>query len=241
MSHDDYLASVIDMIIDEKPLDFVLDYIGSMIKSTIVLTDEDFRLIGCGNMKLLSSGDESDINKNATAFDSETVDNINRLLLESPDGPVCISCRFHHRDEDFKIYPMKKDGKAVAYLFAGFDAMSELDDVLLARTADILRLEVTRHNLEMKNSVNSKTDFVTHVLLENITDQKELIALCNINGFDYSLGRVCIFIRLPRNRETDDHAQRTINVKVNSVISSLCHYNLLLLLPYNYSIQYFSL
>lgn len=236
MNGNKQLQATIKMIIEEKPLDMILTYISELIQTRVFLTDKELRLIGLSqNLFTDMDGRETNINKGIMLFNAITVDEIQKKVVEYSKIPILNHCRFNHEDVHFRIFPMKQGEDIIAYFCVMLGVIEDKYDSLLTQLGNILKIEVSKYNLELKNAITRRSDFVTHALLGNITDEQELITLCNINGFDYWVNRLCIFIRKARLQESDKALQRRLDVNINSVINELCKKDDLNIYKLNYN------
>lgn len=219
-------------MLEEADIDEIMAYISEQIMAKVYIVHDNFQLIGHG----VSSNSQSDTRRLVNGmimFETMDNDEIFRKMIENGENPIKNTCRFNHEDIQFRLFPIKKKATVIGFLCAQLGYEDTKYDEFLSHASHVLKMILIQKNLENNRIHSRKSDFVTHVLLGNITDEEELISLCNINGFDYSLNRLCIFIRKPRGGIKGD--QHVLDIKVNSTIDRLCHANSLNIYKINYN------
>lgn len=202
MSTDKYTKKLLSLIADEQGVDEILDYLEEVIKSPVYLLDQDFMLIH-----------EEGVEKTLDILDEITIDIIGKRLKKKDSSPLIIEPGKGDK-EIIRLYPIQKQDTTLAHLLVVKDKLVEGLERWLQEILQLMKIVVTQIELIKRNGVSNRTDFVTNALMGHTTDEEALRTLCAINGFDYTLKRQCVFIRMPRNiHDYDDYHQRELSIK----------------------------
>ncbi len=225
MNKNDSYIELINMITSDRGLENITLYISDLFRKSIILTDHEFKLIHYKKREESKNDIEQvfKLNQGAAIFKNADLDSINIRLADSFDK--LIDYDFNSGFEWIKLYifPIIDDGKILAFFCCTSENDREsLDEEWIGKITNLIKIEIIKFNLKNKDMLNLRTDFVTYVLLGNITDQKEVMTLCEMNGFDYQYKRVCIFVKPARNSELSQEELRRREADIISQINKVC-------------------
>lgn len=230
MNNQDFIIRFMNLISQDVGLKKILDELSGLLQLTIGIVDESFRLIEFSESGIENNHDDQNLSELSEG-----------MLLISNHEQYEIKEAFMYEEKE--IYIFKPD--FLQYKKIGLFKLSQREDtygycfitineqwnnqkqslLLEMHVMTIVKMELMKVLYNRRKKRGSSSDFVTYVLMGNITDSKELATLCDMNGFDYSVKRICIIIRPARKANMNRNDLHRQEVALVQGINKVCKEN----------------
>lgn len=224
MNKQESITELINLITKECSLQDILNHLSKVLRCSVLLTDHKYRLIEFHEIADENSNLEQMIRleHDRAVFNYSHLEYLDEKILANEMKHTRCILTIEGTDMDMIVFPIK-DAKETMGFFIVLQPNRNNDDVeWIEQLVAILKIEMVKYKIKQKDRLNLRSDFVNYVLMGKITDHKELMTLCDMNGFDYSLKRLCIFVKPARQNGQSTDEQRRQEVKLMNLINGVC-------------------
>lgn len=224
--------ALINIVLEEKGMKLLVQTLADIINSSIIITNGDFESITIGDFQEDNKEleDYMNLQEGLPVFNYPTVEKLRSKFMDTKAKVTSQTLVYGEKSIECIIYPIDHEDT-----FSGYICIPQTKKILLIpqyklieKIVPIIKIEMLRLTIANKTNKKLKSDFVTNVLMGNITDQQEIVTICNFHGFDYSSKRVCIFIKPNKGRTLNKEQGHKNEQFILATITQVCKdYNIL--------------
>lgn len=222
MYNQDVMIRFMDLISQDVGLKRILDELSVFLQLTIGIADESFRLMEYSESGKKFHNDDhylSELSEGMLLFTTNEQYEIKETFLNEEKIIYIMNPEVLQKYKKIGLIKLTEKEETIGYCFLSINDHwnDQVQSLILEKYfMTIVKMEFVKALYHRQKKRGASSDFVTYVLMGNITDYKELATLCDMNGFDYSVKRICIIIRPARkaNRNRYElHKQEAVLVQ----------------------------
>ncbi|RDU24087.1 PucR family transcriptional regulator [Anaerosacchariphilus polymeriproducens] len=228
MNNQDVMIRFMNLISQDVGLKRMLDELSALLQLTIGIVDESFRLIEFSESgSEISNGDQyfSELSGGMLLFSNHEQYEIKEAFMYEYEDIYIFKPELLQKFKKFGLFKLADGEDIIGYCFISINEHwnHQIQSLLLEKyLITILKMELIKVLFNRRKTRGISSDFVTYVLMGNITDSKELAALCDMNGFDYSVKRICIIIKPARKANMSRNDLHKQEVALAQGINKVC-------------------
>ncbi len=231
MNNQDIMIRFMNLISQDAGLKKILDELSVLLQLTIGIVDESFRLIEFSESGQDISSDShylSELSEGMLLFTNNEQYEIKEAFMYRDEDIYLFKPELIQKYEKIGLYKLADGEETIGYCFISINDHwnNQKQSLILGKhLRAIVKMELMKVLFNRQKKKSASSDFVTYVLMGNITDSKELAAVCDMNGFDYSVKRICIIIRPARKANMNRYELHKQEAVLAQGINKVCKEN----------------